>query len=131
MSGKSEEWDDGSEDSDYEQDCLCTILAEEKLRYHDRELQTDPSSGTYNLEHHDAYTGEELEKIAVSRKPFRELICNSNIRTNLEPEDDRETLRRIVCVKLKDDVHIPGELNGQMMALKEHVKARYRLSDLK
>ena len=49
---------------------------------------------------------------------------------NLEPEDDREILRRIVCVKLKDDIHNPGELNGQMMALKEHVKARYRLPDL-
>ena len=46
------------------------------------------------------------------------------------PDDDRKVLRRIVCVKLKDDIHSPGELNGQMMALKEHVKARYRLSDL-
>ena len=32
--------------------------------------------------------GEELEMIAVSRKPFRELSSNSNIRTNLEPESD-------------------------------------------
>ena len=39
-------------------------------------------------------------------------------------------MRRIVCVKLKDDIHSPGEMNGQIMALKEHVKARYRLSDL-
>ena len=39
-------------------------------------------------------------------------------------------LRNIVCVKLKDDIHNPGELNGQMMALKEHFKASYRLSDL-
>ena len=33
-------------------------------------------------------------------------------------------------MKLKDEIHTPGELNGQMMALKEHVKLRYRLSDL-
>ena len=39
-------------------------------------------------------------------------------------------MRRLVCVKLKDDIHSPRELNGQMMALKEHVKARFRLSDL-
>ena len=39
-------------------------------------------------------------------------------------------MRRIVCVKLKDDIHNPGEMNGQIMALKEHVKARHRLSDL-
>ena len=57
------------------------ILAEEKMRQHDRELQTDPSSGTRNLEQQDAYGGEELEKIAVSRKPFMELACNINVRT--------------------------------------------------
>ena len=74
--------------------------------------------------------GEELEMIAVSRKPYRELSCNSNIRMNLEPEGDREVLRRIVCVKLKDDIHNPGELSGQMMILNDHVKARCRLSDL-
>ena len=60
------------------------ILAEEKKRHPDKELQTDPFSGTYNLEQQDAYGGEELAKIAVSRKPFRELSCNSNVRTNLE-----------------------------------------------
>ena len=68
--------------------------------------------------------------IAVSRKLLRELSCNSNVRTNLQSEDDREVLKRIECVKIKDDFHSPGELNGQMMALKEHIKARYRLSDL-
>ena len=58
LSGESEEWDEqdseGSEKSDDEQDSLCMILAEEKRRYHDRELQTDPSSGTCNLKQHDA-----------------------------------------------------------------------------
>ena len=48
----------------------------------------------------------------------------------MEPESNREVLRRIVCVKLKDDVQNPEEPNGQMMTLQEHVKARYRLSDL-
>ena len=74
--------------------------------------------------------GEELEIIAVSRKNFRELSSSSNIRTNLEPEGDKKVLRRIVCVKLRDNIHNPGELNGQTMALKDHVKVRYRLSDL-
>ena len=106
------------------------ILAEEMMRHRDRELQTDPSSGTYNLDQQEVRGGEELEKIAVSRKPFRELSCNSNVRTNLVPEDDRKITRRVVCVKLKDDIHNPGEKNGQIMALKEHVKARYRMSDL-
>ena len=95
-----------------------------------QELQTDPSSGTYNLEIQEIRGGEELERIAVSRKPYRELSCNSNVRTNLVPEDDMKIVKRMICVKLSDDIHKPGEMNGQIMALKEHVKARYRLSDL-
>ena len=130
LSGEREEWDEDSEGSSDDQDKLCMILAEEKMRHRDRELQTDPSSGTYNLDQQEVRGGEELEKIAVSRKPFRELSCNSNVRTNLVPEDDRKIMKRIVGVKLKDDIHNPGEINGQIMALKEHVKARYRLSDL-
>ena len=113
-----EEWDEDSEGSSDDQDSLCMILAEEKVRHRDRELQTDPSSGTYNLDQQEVRGGEELEKIAVSRKPFRELSCNSNVRTNLVPEDDRKIMKRLVCVKLKDDIHSPGELNGQIMALK-------------
>ena len=130
LSGECEEGDEDSKESSDYQDSLCMILVEEKMRHRDRELQTDPSSRTYNLDQQEVPGGEELEKIAVSRKPFRELSCNSNFRTNLVPEDDRKIIRRVVCVKLKDDIHNPGEMNGQIMALKEHVKARYRLSDL-
>ena len=130
MSGECEEWDEDSEKSSDDQASLCLILEKEKMRPRDRELQTDPSSGTYNLDQQEVRGGEELEKIAVSRKLFRELSCNSNVRTNMVSGDDRKVLRRIVCVKLKDDIHSPGENNDQMMALKEHVKARYILSDL-
>ena len=118
LSGESDEWEDDSEKSGDDQDSLCMILAEEKMRHHDRELQTDSSAGMYNLEQQDEYGGEELEKLGVSRKPFRELSCISNVRTNLKPDDDREVLRKIVCIKLKDDIHSLGELNGQMMVLK-------------
>ena len=130
LSGECEVWDEDSEKSSDDQDLLCMILAEEKMRHRDRELQTDPSSGTYNSDEQEVQGGEELEKIEVSRKPFRELSCNSNVRTNLVPENDTKIVKRIICVKLKDDIHKPGENNGQLMALKEHVKARYRLSDL-
>ena len=130
LSWECDEWDEDSEKSSDDQHSLCMILAEEKMRHRDRVLQTDPSPGTYNLDQQEVCGGEELEKIAVSRKPFRELSCNSNFRTNLVPEDERKVLRRIVCVTLKDDIHSPGEMNGQIMTLKEHIKARYRLSDL-
>ena len=122
LSGECEMWDEDSDKSSDNQDSLCMILAEEKIRHRDRELQTDSSSGTYNLDVQEVRGGDELERIAVSRKPFRELSCNSNVRTNLMPEDDMKIV--------KDDIHNPGEMNEQIMALKEHVKARYRLSDL-
>ena len=130
LSGECEMWDEDSEESSDNQDSLCMILAEEKIRHRDRELQTDPSSGTFNLDVQEVRGVEELERIAVSRKPFRELSCNSNVRTNLVPEDDMKIVKRILCVKLNDEIHNPGEMNGQIMALMEHVKARYRLSDL-
>ena len=127
LSGECEEWDEYSEKSSDDQDSLCLILAEETMRHRDRELQTYTSSVTYNSDEQEVEGGEELEKIAVSRKPFRELSCNSNVRINLLPEDDT---KRIIFVKLNDDIHNPGEMNGQIMALKEHVKAIYRMSDL-
>ena len=130
LSGECELWDEDSDESSDNQVTLCMILAEEKIRHRDRELKTDPSSGTYNLDVQEVRGGEELERIAVSRKPFRKLSCNSNVRTNLVPEDDMKIVKRIICVKLNDDIHNPGQNNGQIMALKEHVKARYRLLDL-
>ena len=72
LSGECEEWDEDSEKSSDDQDSLSMILAEEKMRHRDRELQTDPSSGTYNLDQKEVRGGEELEKIALSRKTLRE-----------------------------------------------------------
>ena len=112
LSGECETWDEDSDESSDNQDSLCMILAEEKIRHRDRELQTDPSSGTYNLDAQEVRGGEELERIAVSRKPFRELPCNSNVRTNLVPEDDMKIVKRIICVKLNDNIPNPGEMNG-------------------
>ena len=110
LSGQSDEWDEDSEKSGIDQDSLCMILAETNMRHRDSGLQSNTSSGTYNLDQQEMYGGEELEKIAVTRKQFKGLSCNANVRTNLVPDDDREVLRRIVCVKLKDDIHSPGEL---------------------
>ena len=51
--------------SSEEQENLCTILPEEKTRNQDRDMQTDPTSGTNNLDHYDMNGGEELEMIAL------------------------------------------------------------------
>ena len=56
LSGECEEWDEDSKSSD-DRDSLCMILAEEKMRHRDRELQTDPSSGTYNLDQQEVRGG--------------------------------------------------------------------------
>ena len=96
LSRECEKWDEDSEKSSDDQDSLCMILAEEKMRHRDRELQTDPSSGMYNLDQEEVRGSEAFEKIAVSRKPIRGLSCNSNFRTNLVPEDDMKIIRRIV-----------------------------------
>ena len=50
LSGECEEWDEDSEGSSDDQDSLCMILAEEKMRHRDSELQKDPSPGTFNLD---------------------------------------------------------------------------------
>ena len=46
LSWECEERDEDSEKSSDDQDSLCMILAEEKMRHRDSELQTDPSSET-------------------------------------------------------------------------------------
>ena len=61
--GVCEECDEDSEKSSDYQDSLCMILAEEKMRHRDRELQTDPSSGTYILDQQEVRGDEELEKL--------------------------------------------------------------------
>ena len=86
LSGVSEAADGDFTKIEDESDDMCMILAETKLRSQEREIHTDSSSGTYNLDSDDASRGEELEMIAVSRKPFRQLSCSSNIRTNLMGE---------------------------------------------
>ena len=63
LSGESEEWDEDSEKSSDDQDSLCMILEQEKMRHRDRELQTDPSTGTYNLDQQEVRGGEELRKL--------------------------------------------------------------------
>ena len=74
----------------------------------------DPSSGTHNLDSDDASVAEELEMIAVSRTPFRQLALNPNMGTNLKPEKNGGILSKIVCVKLHDDIHNPWEMTGQL-----------------
>ena len=105
LSGESQKADKDFKESKDEPDSLCMILAETKLRYQDREIHTDPSSGAYNSDSDDASGGEELELIALSRKSFRQLSCKSIITTNLEPKSNGGILSKIVCIEIQDDIH--------------------------
>ena len=74
---------------------------------------------------------DELELIAVSKRPTRLLPHGTVVRTNLEPSVQEATpLKKIWCVKLMDDAHAPEIMSGQMNVVKTYLKARYRLSDL-
>ena len=72
---------------------------------------------------------KNLKKLQYQGNRSRSYRALQLAEQNLVPDDDRKVLRRTVCVKLKDDIYSPGEMNGQMMALKKYMKARYRLSD--
>ena len=74
LSGECEVWEEGSEKSSDDQDSLCMILAEEKMRHRDRDKQIPPQERTNRVNK----KNKEVKKITVSRKPFRELSCNSN-----------------------------------------------------
>ena len=76
-------------------------------------------------------TADELELIAVSKRPIRLLPHGTVVRTNLEPSVQEATpLKKIWCVKLMNDAHAPEIMSGQLNVIKTYLKARYRLSDL-
>ena len=78
-----------------------------------------------------ANAADELELIAVSKRPTRLLPHGTVVCTNLEPSVQEATpLKKIWCVKLMDDAHAPEIMSGQMNVVKTYLKARYRLSDL-
>ena len=74
---------------------------------------------------------DELELIAVSKRPTRLLPHGTVVRTNLEPSVQEATpLKKIWCVKLMDNAHAPEIMSGQLNVIKTYLNARYRLLDL-
>ena len=96
------------------------------IRDPDRDRYTSDEEGTVVDN-----AADELELIAVSKRPTRLLPHGTVVRTNLEPSVQEATpLKKIWCVKLMDDAHAPEIMSGQMNVVKTYLKARYRLSDL-
>ena len=62
------------------------LLIVYQMQYEDSCLHEGFSLGRYDAENDEEESaGEELEMIAVSRKPLRQLSCNQIERTNIEP----------------------------------------------
>ena len=130
-------WDNTSEttsNSDLSEIAIHSLLVDWKQRGLDREMHQDPDRDRYTSDEEGTVVdnaANELELIAVSKRPTRLLPHGTVVRTNLEPSVQEATpLKKIWCVKLLGDAHAPEIMSGQLNVIKTYLKARYRLSDL-
>ena len=137
VDSRPEAWDNTSEttsNSDMSEIAIHSLLVDWKQRGLDRETHQDPDRDRYTSDEEGTVVdnaADELELIAVSKRPTRLLPHGMVVRTNLEPSVQEATpLKKIWCVKLMDDAHAPEIMSGQMNVVKTYLKARYRLSDL-
>ena len=74
---------------------------------------------------------DELELIAVSKRPTRLPPHATVARTSLEPSvQEAKPLKKIWRVTLLDDAHAPEIISGQLNVVKTYLRARNRVSDL-
>ena len=114
-------WDNTSEttsNSDVSEIAIHSLLVDWKQRGLDRETHQDPDRDRYTSDEEGTVidnAADELELIAVSKRPTRLLPHGTVVRTNLEPSAQEATpLKKIWCVKLMDDAHAPEIMSGQM-----------------
>ena len=110
-----------------------TLLVETRARDLDRDVHQDPDSDRYLIPGERVFdnTANDLETIAVLKRPINLLPQKEVVRTDLQPfEQETQPLAKIWCVKMQEDTHQPNELNSLMRVMKSYLKARYRLSDL-
>ena len=134
---RPQSWDNTSEttsNSDILEIAIHSLLVDWKQRGLDREMHQGPDRDRYTSDEEGTVVdnaADELELIAVSKRPTRLLPNGTVVRTNLEPSVQKATpMKKIWCVKLMDDAHAPETMSGQMNVVKMYLKARYRLSDL-
>ena len=105
-------WDNTPETtskSDISEIAIHSLLVDWKQRGLDREMHQDPDRDRYTSDEEGTVVdnaADELELIAVSKRPSRFLPLCTVVRTNLEPSVQEATpLKKIGCVKLMDDAH--------------------------
>ena len=123
---RSQSWENTSETSsklDVSEIAIHSLLVEWKHRGLEREMHQDPGRDRYTSDEEGTVVNnaaEEIELIAVSKRPTRLLPHGTVVRTNLEPSvQEISPLKKIWCVKLMDDDHAPEIMSGSV-----------RLSDL-
>ena len=128
---RRQSWDNTSEttsNSDISEIAIHSLLVDWKQRALERELHQDPDRDRYTSDEEGTVVdnaADELELIAVSKRPTRLLPHGTVVRTNLEPSVQEATpLKKIWCVKLMDDAHAPEIMSGQMNVAKTYLKAR-------
>ena len=133
---RPQSWDNTSEttsNSDISEIAIHYLLVDWKQRGLDREMHQDPDRDRYTSDEEGTVVdnaADELELIAVSKRPTRLLPHGTVVRTSLEPSVQEATpLKKIWRVKLMDDVHAPEIMSEQMNLVKTYLKARYRLPD--
>ena len=121
----SQLWENTSEttsNSDVSEIAIHYLLVEWKQRGLEREMHQDPDRDRYTSDEKGTVVdnaADELELIAVSKRPIRLLPHGTVVRTNLEPSVQEATpLKKIWCVKLMDDAHAPKIMSGQLNVVK-------------
>ena len=121
VDSRPQSWDNTSEtasNSDKSEIAIHSLLVDWKQRGLDRETHQDPDRDRYTSDEEGTVVdnaADELELIAVSKRPTRLLPHGTVVRTNLEPSVQEATpLKKIWCVKLMDDAHAPEIMSGQM-----------------
>ena len=134
---RPQSWENTSETisiTDVSEIAIHSLLVEWKQRWLDREVHQDPDRDRYTSDEEGTVvdnTADELELIAVPKRPTRLLPHGTVVFTNLEPYVQEATpLKKKWCVKLMDDAHAPEIISGQLNVVKTYLEARYRLSDL-
>ena len=106
---------------------------ESRARDLDREVYQDPDSDRYLLRSETVFdnAADDLETIAVSRRPMSLFPQKEVFRTDLQPfRQETEPIVKIWGVNMEDNTHQLDEMNSQLRVMKTHLRAGYRLSDL-
>ena len=80
-------------------------------------MHQDPDRDRYSSDEEGTVidsAADELDLIAVSKRPTMSLLYATVVRTNLESSmQETKPLKKISCFKLMDDVHAPEVISGQ------------------